>query len=148
MVMTAWLDGFKHAELREEVARQIGDASSSLTEAFDVAARIEGSFNAAQRRQEQRTAEMELEYYRKQARQGQIRRYQGNAASMITGSQSTGRRKRFVRFPDEPQDPALNTYRSRQAPLEAPSFIQTSLNEFVNGNRTYDSRTMQILCIR
>lgn len=73
MVVTTWIDGLKHAELREGVARQTGDASSSLTEVFDVSGGIERSFKAVERRQEQRTAEIELEYYQEQARQGQIR---------------------------------------------------------------------------
>lgn len=40
MVVTAWLDGLKNDALREEVARQTGDASSSLTEVSDVSGKM------------------------------------------------------------------------------------------------------------
>lgn len=143
MVVTAWMDGLLDENLRDELAKQTGGMNSSLTEVFETALRIERSFKAVERRRDSKYTEIELNYYREQARQGKIPGFITRSTDPPS-QRSTYPRRRMVHFPEgQVQDPALST-----AQREPPAFTNTSANDFVNGRRQYDPVTMGTLCIR
>lgn len=146
MMTTSWIGGLINNSVRDEVERQVGDGTSTLTDIYKCADRVERSMKAADRRRSQREAELELEYYRDEVRRGRLRSFTPGMNQNQDQSKSQHHPTGRQRFPFMPPvaDPAVEPNRRRRE--ETSETIST--NDFVNGIRQYDATTMGVLCIQ